>query len=122
MNFGPWFFLGSLVTIALTAVLCAKSRAHRAYLAGVAILTAIGTLLAFASLPPHHSRLGGALFVVVMYAPLGVLYAFVPGYLVRRGASRREILFTTFIMTLVGIPIWIGYALYVSCYTGHDCL
>lgn len=71
MNFGPWFFFGSLATVALTAVLCAKNRAHRTYLSCVAVLTVIGMLLIFSSLPPHYSRLGAALTTVVAYAPLG---------------------------------------------------
>jgi hypothetical protein len=119
--FALCFLLGSLATVAATALLCAKQRAHKAYLACVAVLTAAGIALVFTSLPPHHSGLEGAILSVVMYAPLGALYGFVPGYLVRRGATRREILFTTAAVTLVGVPVWFGYALYVSCYLGHDC-
>jgi hypothetical protein len=122
VNSGVWFFFGSLATIAVAAVLCGKNRAHGTYLSCVAILTAVGMVLVFSSLPPHYSRLEGALVTVLMYAPLGALYAFVPGYLVRRGATRKEILFTTFMITLVGFPIWFGHGLYVSCYVGHDCL
>jgi hypothetical protein len=102
--FALCFLVGSLATVAISAVLCAKRRAHKAYLRCVAVLTAVGIALVFMTLPPHHTRLDGAIISVVMYAPLGVLYAFVPGYLVRRGAARKEIVFTTAIITLVGFP------------------
>jgi cytochrome bd-type quinol oxidase subunit 2 len=122
VNFGLWFLVGSLATIAIAATLCARRRAYRTYLACVAVLTVAGIVLVFASMPPHHSGLGAGVTSVVMYAPLGVMYGLVPGYLVRRAASRREVLFTTAVITIVGVPIWFGYALYVSCYVGHDCL
>jgi hypothetical protein len=57
---------------------------------------------------------------VMLVAPLGLLYAVAPGYLVRQGARSSSIVKGTIVASLVGIPIWSALCLSIVCRKG-DC-
>lgn len=122
VNSSTWLFVAALVSIPIMAVACARYRAHKLYLGWIAVLTAGGIVAGFAALPPHHSGGRAALLLALTYLPLAALYAVVPGSWVRRGATWKSTLAITGAASVLGVPAWFVYAIFISCSLGHDCL
>jgi hypothetical protein len=111
------------IYVGVIAVTCSQLQAYRSYLWCVAVPTVLCFVAALAlnlSASPHRLTLRAVLLYLAIFAPIGILYSFMPGLMVKRGAPTRSILSATAVTTAVGIPIWYGYCLLLVCSSG-DC-
>ena len=122
MTFGLLVLASFGVTIGAIAAFTGGRGAYKTYIACVSVLTLVGIVFSYTSIAPDYPRLRAAAVSVLMFVPLGTLYCFAPGLLVRRAASPGKILLATTLASIVGIPIWYVYVIVIACVVGHDCL
>jgi uncharacterized membrane protein YhaH (DUF805 family) len=107
--------------------LCAKRRRYWAFAVGVTLLGFVAAFFlhyedaAFFAKSASRERLY-AVFELLSVAPLALVFLFLPGLLVRRGASARSILATSVATSIVAMPVWLFYGLALGCGMGIDCL
>jgi hypothetical protein len=117
--FGLCLLIATLVGAA--ASVCSPGRRYGVYLAVISVLTAGGVAFGVHGSPGPANDLV-LLIEAAIFAPLGIVYSVIPGLLVRRGSSTRLLWVVTFLTTVVAVPAWVFWGVYVSCTLGHDCL
>jgi hypothetical protein len=104
------------------AALCAKFHWYKGFVIYVSGLTVLGIIAAQVSLPQHSHDARGLLGSVASILPLGAAYLFPLGTMVRRTAAPRSVVVASLILTLVAVPLWMAWAIFISCTIGQDCL
>ena len=71
---------------------------------------------------PHRIVPSDPLMLLLIFLPLGVLYAFFPGLDVLSAELPRKILRSTVVASVIGGPLWYWYAMWVVCAMGSSCI
>jgi len=109
------------------ACLCATRKSYRAFVVGVVALGFGVALFAYLYDARHFATSASRMRLYAAYealsvAPLVVLFLFLPGLMVRQGASLRWILATSIATSIVASPFYVCYNLILMCSIGIDCL
>lgn len=116
-------FVGLLVGI--FGGLCARRQNYRVFVVGIVLLGLAAALLMHAAggeeSSPSRERLVVTSFFLSV-APVVVLFLFVPGLMVRRGASLRAIVATSVATSIVASPFWMLHTIILICRMGIECL
>ncbi len=111
-----------VLAIGGVAALCSKFRWYKGYLIYVSALTILGIVATDVSRPHYGTDARGLLASIASNLPLGAAYLFPLGTMVRRAAAPRSIIVASFILTLVAIPLWFAWTIFIGCTIGQDCL
>ena len=111
--------------IATPAILCVELRKPKAYFVFLACFCVFGAVIvALTQLlqTPHRIVPRDPLMLLLIFLPLGGLYAFFPGLDVLSAEPPRTILRSTVVASVVGGPLWYWYALWIACAMGASCI
>jgi hypothetical protein len=102
------------------AALCAKFGSYRTYVFYVSAVMLACIVLAEASSPTRSTR--DALSYILSIVPLGAVYLFALGTMVRRAAAPSDIIAVSLLLSIVAVPVWFVWTLQLACIIGHQCL
>jgi hypothetical protein len=111
--------------IAMPAILCVELRKPRAYFVFLACFCLFGSIIVSLTelvQTPHRIVPRDPLMLLLIFLPLGVLYAFFPGLDVLSAELPRKILRSTVVASVIGGPLWYWYAMWVVCAMGSSCI
>jgi|ERR1700722_6836988 hypothetical protein len=111
--------------IAMPAILCVELRKPRAYFVFLACFCLFGSIIVSLTelvQTPHRIVPSDPLMLLLIFLPLGVLYAFFPGLDVLSAELPRKILRSTVVASVIGGPLWYWYAMWVVCAMGSSCI
>jgi hypothetical protein len=111
--------------IAMPAILCVELRKPRAYFVFLACFCLFGSIIVSLTelvQTPHRIVPSDPLMLLLIFLPLGVLYAFFPGLDVLSAELPRKILRSTIVASVIGGPLWYWYAMWVVCAMGSSCI
>ena len=111
--------------IAVPAILCVELRKPRAYFVFLASFCLFGSIIVSLTelvQTPHRIVPSDPLMLLLIFLPLGVLYAFFPGLDVLSAELPRKILRSTIVASVIGGPLWYWYAMWVVCAMGSSCI
>ena len=118
----PLWMLAISSLVAAAAIYLAKSKRFQAFVVGVVLVWAGGSLAVLTIGDRSGPLWLDTVSVFGLLLVPAAIYCGVPGVLVRNGADPVLIVALTLLASIVGTAVMLVLGLYVACYAYHDCV